>query len=685
MEEDLKTEFQGRVGAKAEEGLKVESKERQNLDARPAGTIKVFKLIRRHFFHLETVKRKFALLSALAILSVIALRFGVSAVDKAPVVEPGTAMTQEEKPVPITLIGSDPDGGQLTYNIVRGPSHGSLSGTAPNMTYTPALNYNGPDSFTFSVKDGKVDSDQVMIGITVLAVNDAPTGSDVDGDPLLFIICKEPEYGTLTLDSNFSTNGRFIYTPETNFTGQDIFTFKVNDGDVESALATVFINVAPNLFPVAEPHSVNTVEDTPVEIRLMGSDPDRNSLTYNIVTAPTHGSLKGTAPDLTYTPNSNFYGFDSITFKVNDGAADSSPATVSIMVSPVDDPPVANDDTVMIQEDTLTLTIDVLANDTDIDNVGRYIYLDLFTVTAVDQGANGSVAINPDNTLTYSRHANSHGNDSFTYTISDDKGRTDTAAVNITVNVVSDAPAITSAPVVKAAVSASYSYGVDTTGPNVADTLADLSTTKSANMTTDSTTELIQWQPIQVGDNKVVVKVVDGNGIPALDDQSYRIVANPAPPKIAKLTVIDGYNQRNRRKLSAEGKTNLVRHSDNNRSGTNFGSYVSYDFSDVSIPTDAKITSVVVYVEHFEEERFGEGNLKWSVGAAWPSKPVAWASINAPVREGQSHEAVDSWDVTSIVDTCEKINSLQLQVKNNDNIARRRTLIDYIHAVVKWD
>jgi hypothetical protein len=704
MEEGLKAESQARARAKAGGGLKAESKERQSLDAQPPQKIKTFKRTCQHVFHPGAINRKFTLLLALAILSVIALTFGVSVVNDPPVAEPGSAMTQEEKPVLITLMGSDPDGEELTYNIITGPSHGSLSGTAPSMTYTPALNYNGPDSFTFKVNDGKADSDQEKISITVLAVNDAPvanpqskttkenksvsatlTGSDVDGEPLMFIISKEPEHGRLTFNSNFSTNGRLIYTPLPNFTGPDIFTFKLNDGEVDSAPATVSIKVAPNHLPVADPHSVAIMEDTPVEISLMGSDPDKDPLAYSIVTTPSHGSLSGKAPNLIYTPNLNFYGSDSFTFKVNDGTADSILATVSIMVFPVNDPPVANDDTVAIQEDTLALTIDVLANDTDIDNVGRYIYLDTFTVTAVSQGTNGSVAINPDSTLTYSPRANFYGNDVFTYIISDDKGRTDTATVNVTVNMVNDAPTITSAPVTTATVGALYTYDVDAADPDVVDTLTYSLTTKPADMTINSTTGLTQWKPTQVGDNKVVVKVVDSNSIPALDTQSFTITVNPAPPKIATLTVLDGYNQRNRKTLSADGKTNLVQSSDNNRWGTNFGSYVSYDFSDVSIPADAAITLVVVRVEHFEEERFAQGNLKWSVGAGWPTKPVVWASINAPVHEGEYNEAVDSWDVTSVVDTREKINSLQLQVKNNDNVANRKTLIDYIYAVVEWD
>jgi len=169
------------------------------------------------------------------------------------------------------------------------------------------------------------------------------------------------------------------------------------------------------------------------------------------------------------------------------------------------------------------------------------------------------------------------------------------------------------------------------------------------------------------------------------DIKNDTLTVYPAMQKTAKLTIVDGYNQRNRKTLSADGKTNLVQSSDNEHWETSFGSYVSFDFSDVSIPADAAIKSVVVRVEHFEEERFAQGKLKWSIGTDWPTKPVVWASINAPVHEEESHEAIDSWDVTGVVDTREKINSLQLQVKNNDNIAKRKTLIDYIYVVVEWD
>jgi len=530
----------------------------------------------------------------------------VEAVNDKPKANDDGATTQEDRSVPITLTitltGNDPDGDPLTYSVVTTPSHGKLSGTAPNLTYTPNANFNGSDSFTFNVNDGTVDGVSATVSITVTPVNDPPVANDDD--------------------------------------------------------ATM-------------------QEDTQVSIALMGNDPDGDPLTYSVVTGPSHGKLSGTAPNLTYTPNANFNGSDSFTFNVNDGTVDSVSATVSITVTPVDDPPAANDNSATTQEDRL-VPITLMGNDPDGDPLTYSV------VTGPSHGKLSGTAPN----LTYTPNANYNGTDVFTYTVRDGKGGTDTGTLNVTINAVNDKPAIISTAVTTVTMGELYAYDVDAKDIE-GDTLTYSLTTKPANMTINSATGLIQWKPTnaQVGANEVVVKVVDSNGIPALDTQSFTIIVNPATPKIAiaKLTVLNGYDHRNKKTLSADGKTNVVQASDNDRWETKFGSYISYDFSDVPIPPGATITSVAVYVEHFEQERFNSGKLQWSVGTGWPSNPVVWMSISAPVHEGEQNEAIDLWDATSFVDTPKKINALQLQVKNNDNIARRKTLVDYIYVVVEWN
>jgi hypothetical protein len=248
------------------------------------------------------------------------------------------------------------------------------------------------------------------------------------------------------------------------------------------------------------------------------------------------------------------------------------------------------------------------------------------------------------------------------------------------------APVITSVPVTTATADLLYSYDVNAIDPDMGNTLIYSLSTKPAGMTINPVTGLILWRPtsdMEGADELVELKVTDSDSIPAEATQSFTITVKPTPYKVTKLGVSNGYNQRSRRTLSAEGKVKLVQASDNNRLETNFGSFISYDFSDMSIPPNTLIRSVVVYIEHFEEERFGQGKLEWSIGKGWPFRRAVWASIKAPVYIGQSNEAVDSWDITSLVDTNEKINLLQLEVKNNNsNFFKSKTLIDYIYVVV---
>ena len=432
--------------------------------------------------------------------------------------------------------------------------------------------------------------------------------------------------------------------------------------------------------PTAEGGSVATKEDTPVPITLAGSDPDGDLLSYGVVTEPSHGGISGTEPNLTYSPDTNYNGQDSLTFKINDGKSDSAVETVLINITSVNDLPTANDDGTTAQEDAPIVTINVLANDTDLDN-------DRLVVMTATQGGNGSVNINTDNTLTYIPNRNFCGADTFTYTLSDGKGGTDTAAVKVTVNAVNDSPVITSRPVTTTRAWESYTYDIGAKDPDVADKLTYWLTAKPEGMTIDPATGLIEWRPTsaQAGTYDVLVRVTDSNSIPAFDTQAFTVtVTSLSSPLTNTLAVVECYNRRGKTTLPADGKTIVVQASDDKWWETGAGSYTCYNFCDESIPAGAAIKSVVVYVEHFEEKQFPQGKLEWCAGTGWPAKPVVWASTSAPVRQGKDNEATDSWDITSSVDTPEKVNSLQLQVNNSDNAARKKVSVDYIYAVVKW-
>jgi hypothetical protein len=278
----------------------------------------------------------------------------ITAVNDEPAANSQSLTTNEDTAKSIVLTGSDPEGDALTFGVVAQPVHGTLTGTPPNMTYTPALNYNGPDSFTFKANDGSADSNLATVSISVNAVNDAPVansqavatnedtakaitlgGSDVEGSPLTFSILSQPMHGTLT-----GTPPNLTYTPALNYNGPDNFTFKVNDGQADSSAATVSIAVnAVNDPPYAPSQSLGTNEDNPRSIVLTGSDVDANTLTFTVVSGPTHGMLSGTPPNLSYLPNADYNGDDSFSFKANDGSADSNTATISITVFGVNDAP----------------------------------------------------------------------------------------------------------------------------------------------------------------------------------------------------------------------------------------------------------------------------------------------------------------------------------------------------------
>jgi hypothetical protein len=183
-------------------------------------------------------------------------------VNQAPIADGQSLSTDEDTALDIVLTGSDPEGAPITFTVVTTPTHGSLSGVVPHLTYTPAPNYNGPDSFTFVVSDGQQNSEPAEVAIDVLPVNDAPmaypqsitvyqdrsvpiklTGSDVDGDPLSFQVMINPQHGTLD-----GTGPDVIYTPEPGYFGADNFAFITNDGELDSEPAEVGITIYPVLF-----------------------------------------------------------------------------------------------------------------------------------------------------------------------------------------------------------------------------------------------------------------------------------------------------------------------------------------------------------------------------------------------------------------------------------------------------
>ena len=272
----------------------------------------------------------------------------ITPVNDAPVADSQSVTTLEDTAVVITLTGSDVEGSPLTFAVLTGPTKGTLSGAAPNLTYTPNANVNGSDSFTFKANDGELDSAPATVSITITPVNDAPvadnlsvttledtavvitlTGSDVEGSPLTFAVLTGPTKGTLS-----GTTPNLTYTPSANANGADSFTFKVTDGQLDSAPATVSIKVtsvndAPTISKIANQTIARNSSTGPIAFTVGDMDNNPGSLTVSATSSnPTlvpdcniRFGGSGANRTITVTPTRKKVGVATITVTVSDGLA----------------------------------------------------------------------------------------------------------------------------------------------------------------------------------------------------------------------------------------------------------------------------------------------------------------------------------------------------------------------------
>lgn len=372
-----------------------------------------------------------------------------------------------DEPLAITMPGVlandvDTDGDALSASLFSGPAHGTIDLAADgSFVYTPETGYTGMDSFVYSASDGTLSSGLAAVTIHVGNGNQAPTagndafatdedapltidapgilGNDVDpnGDPLS-IMAGSPQHGTLA----WNADGSFVYTPDEGFSGLDGFSYWVNDGQLDSAVATVSITVNPvNDNPAAINDEYTIEEDTTLDVIPPGvlgndTDPDGDLLSAILVAPPQNGTLTLNADgSLSYTPNENFYGTDGFSYMANDGTGDSEVASVTINVTPVSDQPTAGDDVYSTDED-IALTIaapGVLENDADADG-------EPITAALLTNAANGTIELNADGSFTYTPNAGFSGVDTFSYAASDGALESAAATVTINVNATNDAP-----------------------------------------------------------------------------------------------------------------------------------------------------------------------------------------------------------------------------------------------------
>jgi len=393
------------------------------------------------------------------------MTIAVYGVDDPPTAEPQALVTPEEVPVRILLTGRDVDGDSLTYGIVSGPSHATISGFDPltgELLYTPDADFSGTDGFVFEVCDTHAEHGcaQATVTILVTPVNDPPLAQDqtrttiedtetgffalLISDPdntLAEVSCdclSPPQHGTIERGPNHTVN----YTPDPDFSGTDTFRYLVCDPDGSCDTATVTVTVAPMPDPpVARDDSASVAEDGSVTIDVTRNDADPDGDLDRTSVLVTSGPASGTTSvdpatgAIRYEPGGDFNGEDLFTYEICDNAGACDVATVRVRVVPVDDPPVARDDAANVLEDESVL-IDVAANDTDPDG-----NLDPTSVSVISPPANGSVTVDPTTgAIRYEPNPGYVGPDVFTYEICDRDGVCDTATVTIDVQPVDDPP-----------------------------------------------------------------------------------------------------------------------------------------------------------------------------------------------------------------------------------------------------
>ena len=379
-------------------------------------------------------------------------------------------------PVLVTFDATSARGGTITAN--------------PNGTlvYTPAFEFNGPDTFTYTMNDSSATgaNSRTTVTVNVADVNDAPTaGNDnatgTEDTPVTIAIStllandspglgetpadtSTPQTLTLSIPNGSSTQGsavvsgeNVVFTPNANLNGNVTFTYLVTDSGTPAltATATVTVNLAAvNDSPVAGTDRVSTNEDVPLVITNLqtllandsaGPSDEPQGLTLVSVSKPvaTLGSVAfdSVAGTVTYSPAQNFNGEEIFTYVVRDSEGATGTGTVTVTVNPVNDAPiVGTDNLVAFRGVPLQIPVaDLLANDAAGPanaNEGSQT----LRITAVTSGPNGTVTLNQSTgIITFTPAANYSGPASFQYTVQDSgptgglNVNTETGTVSVTV------------------------------------------------------------------------------------------------------------------------------------------------------------------------------------------------------------------------------------------------------------
>jgi len=318
----------------------------------------------------------------------------VSGISSPPLAESFDLELDEDQDLLLYLIGSsgDVDDDMLEFQITSGPSNGELNAdrALESYIYSPFANYNGSDSFTYTVSDGNLTSEEATVNLNILPLNDAPiiesvdpvgdsfeifentfiditvNVNEVDGDEFTLEFPGMPVNGELTY---FAGQDNFIYTPTPGFSGGEVITVQAVETTTGDLLASAPEVIEITVLPIEHsPIAYDVIEDLfedseNFHISLVAIDPDGDPIEFFIDQGPQHGTLNLHDDYVDYSPDENYNGTDEFTYYASDGSNDSDPATVHINVIPVNDPPDIADENFTDVSDGFTFILPT----TDID------------------------------------------------------------------------------------------------------------------------------------------------------------------------------------------------------------------------------------------------------------------------------------------------------------------------------
>ncbi len=376
---------------------------------------------------------------------------GGSVSPNAPVAVNDTATTTSGTPVSIAVLANDtdPNGDVLSIVSFNQGANGSVTQVGNALVYTSVAGFTGTDTFTYVIKDPAGNQSTATVTVNVgatdpnapLARNDTATTTsgtpvniavltndiDPNGDVLSIVSFNQGSDGAVTQVAN-----NLVYTSVAGFTGTDTFTYVIKDPAGNRSTATVTVTVASTGTsanpPIAAPDQVETLQDTAVTIKVLDndSDLDGNTLTLTGVGADAaHGTAIRSGNNVIYTPNAGFAGEDQFTYTVADGTGNSTVGHVFVKINTPGGNLKATNDLYTVNMNSSANSFDVMSND-EFPTTGA-------TVTIVSNASNGSASVSGGKVL-YTPKTGYSGTDKLTYRLTDSRGYTADAVIDITIS-----------------------------------------------------------------------------------------------------------------------------------------------------------------------------------------------------------------------------------------------------------